>query len=711
LLVFSTAKTPKLEGSFAPFSPLARREAEYRATRPLRFGASRRRGDGNAQHSRSAFLGVAAKPLWCLGGATLLLTAATLAAACGGGDSLGPCEPGGEPASLAELSCQDEFDLLATRPLDSSLPGAFTIKTIIDQAQDDAVYFLDTERYPIHQRFATDHLGWPPGQPFVSEYLYPQRRFLLGSITRFVGAGEQGGDLWTYELAPYDTADVAMIDKSLDLFRGATFFGDELAFHPTSLEQEARAAELDGVRIVTTEEIYRGASYQPLNLGETVAQVRLVSADQLETEYVSPREIAVLDRVPNDISVVAAVVTEEFQTPLSHVNVLSQERGTPNMSLRAARAALEPYDGRWVRLTVGAFDWSIAEVSQAEADAWWEAHRPEPIAVTPFDRAPMQFLDVDDIGIADLPAVGGKAAQFGELRNVEEESLRVRDGFAIPVRYYLEFLEQNGFDAEIAAMLADPEFRADGNVRRQRLAELEAAMRAAPVDAGFLGALTWRITSEFHQTRMRFRSSSTAEDLAGFAGAGLYTSASGQVGSAEDPIEDAVRTVWASFWQFRAFEERAYFGIDHTQVAMAVLVHPTYVDETAQGVAITANLFDPGPSGEDAFYINVQLGDVSVVQPPSSGIVADQLLYFYFHNNQPATYFTHSSLAPSGETVLTRRQLFDLGRSLDAIRDHFESFYDPPPGFARLPLDVEFERVGDHVEIKQARPHPGRGSL
>lgn len=641
----------------------------------------------------------------------LAAAAVVLVAACGGGESFGPCEPDGEPASLSELSCKGEFDLLATRPLDSSLPGAFTVKTMIDQAHEDAVYFLDTERYPIHQRFASEHLGWPPGQPFVSEYLYPQRRFLLGSITLFPAAGEDGADLWTYELAPYDTADVAMIEKSLDLFRGATFFGDELAFHPTSLEQEARAAELDGVRVVTTEEIYRGASYQPLNLGETVAQVRLVSADDLETDYVSPREIAVLDRVPNDISVVAAVVTEEFQTPLSHVNVLSQERGTPNMALRAAQAELEPYDGRWVRLSVGAFDWSIVEVTQEEADAWWEEHRPAPVAVTPYDRAPGLFFDVDAIGIGDLPVVGGKAAQFGELRKVEEESLRVRDGFAVPVRYYLEFLEDNGFDARIAAMTADPDFLADGNLRRARLAELEEDMRAAPLDPGFLAMLSWRIQDEFGDARMRFRSSSTAEDLVGFAGAGLYTSATGQVGSAEDPVEDAVRTVWASFWSFRAFEERAYFGIDHTEVAMAILVHPAYVDETAQGVAITANLFDPGPQGEDAFYINVQLGDVSVVQPPSSGIVADQLLYFYFHNNQPATYFAHSSLVASGQTVLTRRQLFDLGRSLAAIRDHFETFYDPPPGFARLPLDVEFERVGDHVEIKQARPHPGRGAL
>jgi hypothetical protein len=639
----------------------------------------------------------------------LSLAAFDLAACGGGGDRLGRCEPDTDEPALPRLSCAEEFERLAARPLDSSLAGAFTVKTMIDRADRDAVHFLDTVEYPLHQSYAVDHLGWPPGQMFFLEYLTPSRRFLLGSITYFVEA-----DLWTYELAPYDTATAEMILSSLDRLAGASFFGDELAFHPTSLEQEARAAELpDRVRVVTTAEIYGGATYQPLNLGETVAQVRLVDSDQLDEEYVSPREIAVLDRVPNDIGVVAAVVTEEFQTPLSHINVLSQQRRTPNMALRGAQERLADYQGKWVRLQVGAFEWSAEEVSQAEADAWWEDNRPEPVVIAPPDASVTGFPDVDELGVADLPAVGGKAAQFGELRQVAAavEKVVVRDGFAIPVHHYLTFAAANGFDMRIAALLTDEQFLSDGAYRREQLALLEADMRAAPLDAGFLSELETRIRDEFGTTRMRFRSSSTAEDLDRFAGAGLYASESGALDDPERPIADAVREVWASLWRFRAFEERAYAGMDQTQVAMGILVHPTYVGETAQGVAITANLFDPGAGGEDAFYINVQEGDVSVVQPPDSGIVADELLYFYFHVNNPATYFSHSSLIATGETVLTARQLFDLGTALAAIREHFNGIYEPPDGFSELPLDVEFERVGDVVEVKQVRPHPGRGGL
>lgn len=625
-----------------------------------------------------------------------------------------PCEVTAAQPSLGSIDCQAEFMLQAARPLDSSLPGALTIKTIIDRAGGDALHFLDTNAYPLHQRFAVDHLGWPAGQPFISEYLYPQRRFLLGSITYYEEPG-----VWAYELAPYDTAPVEMITMSVELLAEAAFFGDDLAFHPTSEEQVARAAELPThIHVVTTDEIYAGISYQPLNLGQTIGQVRLIKIDvgDLDNQYIGPREIAVLDRVPNDISVVAAVVTEEFQTPLSHVNVLSQQRRTPNMAARGAQAGLAAYDGQWVRLTVGAFEWSVEPASQAEADAWWEAHKPTPVTIAPADVSVTDLVDVDDVSVVDIAAVGGKAAHYGELRALaaSADAVRVRDGFIVPMYFYRQFLADNGLDGQIEAMLADPRFAADGNYRREQLDALRATMLAAPVDSDLLGAIAARVRAEHPGLRMRFRSSTNAEDLQGFSGAGLYTSTSGAVDDPDRPIDGALRTVWASLWNVRAFEEREYMSIDHRDVAMAVLVHPSFRNETANGVAVTANVYDPGPGGEDAFYINVQAGEVSVVQPPGSGIVADQLMYFFRYNNQPATYYTHSTLVAPGSTVLSRRELFALGSALDEIRSHFNSFYDPPDGFGALPVDVEFKRMGSGegstIEIKQARPYPGRGS-
>ena len=655
------------------------------------------------------------RPLLCRYPGIAVLAALGLGA-CGDdtGSGAGPGDPQCEAAPLpsrAELLCQGEWLAQAARPLDASLPGARTVKTIIDRLHDDAVYFMDTAAYPMHAAFAQRHLDYPLDMPFVDEYFLPQRRFLLGAVTHY-----EEPDVWAYEIAPYDTASADLIAEAFRRLAGAAYFGARLRFHPTSEEQAARAAELPGdVPRASTDEIYAGTRFQPLNLGETYAQLRLLDAAALEAgAYISPREIAVLDRVPNDIGPVAGVITAEFQTPLSHVNVLSQQRGTPNMGLRDARAVLAPLDGRWVRLRVGAFDWSADEVSAADAEAWWQAHRSGPASIPTPDYSVTAILDVDDVGHDDVAVVGGKAANYGELRNLAAAmpDVRVRDALAIPVHHYRRFLEQNGFDVEIAAMLADPAFAGDGQVRRARLADLQARMRAAPVDAAFLGTLEARLDADFPATRMKFRSSTNAEDLERHTGAGLYDSKAGQAHDPVDTVAAALRTVWASVWNLRAFEERAYAGIEHGQVAMAVLVNPSYANEAANGVAVTANIYDPAPGGEDGFYVNAQLGEASVVQPTPT-IVADQLMYYYFHNGQPATYYARSNLVRPGETVMTRAELFDLGRSLAAVRDHFARFFTPPVGYGQLPMDVEWKLVDDGaarvIWLKQARPYPGRG--
>src|SRR6185369_5635452 len=123
--------------------------------------------------------------------------------------------------------------------------------------------------------------------------------------------------------------------------------------------------------------------YQPLNTGTAIGQLRFVKSADLSTTYVGFRDIVVLDSSPGDISVVAAMISEEFQTPLSHINVLAQNRGTPNMGLRHAMTnpMLRALEGKWVRLTVGLFDYTVAEVTMAEADAFWEAHKPPVVKV------------------------------------------------------------------------------------------------------------------------------------------------------------------------------------------------------------------------------------------------------------------------------------------------------------------------------------------
>ena len=80
-------------------------------------------------------------------------------------------------------------------------------------------------------------------------------------------------------------------------------------------------------------------------------------------------------------------------------------------------------------------------------------------------------------------------------------------------------------------------------------------MQLAPVDPGFLAALEARLEADFPATRLKLRSSTNAEDLAHHTGAGLYESRSAAVGDPARRVDDALRTVWASVWNARAFEE------------------------------------------------------------------------------------------------------------------------------------------------------------
>ncbi|PRP92817.1 Phosphoenolpyruvate synthase [Enhygromyxa salina] len=630
-----------------------------------------------------------------------------------------------DPDSSQTLGCREDFDRLAAKPLNSAKVNAYSAKTLVDTF-DDQLYVQNSDRYPIHWDFAFEHLSGQ-GKPIVpqlgdfnqSEYYSPGRRFYLGAITYY-----EGPDKWTYEISPYDTASAKMIAAAYAKIRDNSFFGERLYFHPTSEAVEHEAEELpEWVKVITTEALYADQEVQILNTGETYAKLVFVSSAELDSAYLGFRDLVVLDKVPNDISVVSGIITEAFQTPLSHINVLSQSRGTPNIALAGAWTdeELRALEGEWVRFVVTADDWTIEEVSAAQAEAWWQEHRPAPLGVPAKDLSVQALTDIeelldpmlDDEAAIDaaVPAFGGKASNYAVLAKIGA-NLNPPKAFAVPIYFYDQFLVEHGFDVRIAQLLADDSFRDDAQTRDTMLASLRDDMVAAPLNAEFEAAVLAKLDADYPGLRMRFRSSTNAEDLEGFTGAGLYTSKSGYAMSAEDPFQAAIKQVWASVWSFRAFEEREYRGIEHTAVGMALLVHRSFPDEEANGVALTANIFDQS-GAEPGFYINVQEGGASVVKP-SPGVSTDQLIYHFDFPGQPVVYIAHSNLVAPGEKVLTNAELYELGTALDAIHSYFAGIYPPnEDGWYAMDVEFKFDDVDEFDEpvlwVKQARPHPGLG--
>lgn len=655
-----------------------------------------------------------------------MLVAPSLACPSGSSEPALVCElpdDGQEVDYAQRIGCRADYDHLAAKPLSAAKVGAVSAKTVLDTI-DDAFYVQNSTKYPIHWDFAFEHLSGQ-GKPIVpplaefnqSEYYTPDRRFILGAITYY-----EGPEVWTYEISPYDTATAEQIERAYETIKRNTYFAEELYFHPTS-EAVGREAEKlpPTVKVITTEELYAGQQFQILNTGETYAQLRFIRSSELATDYLSFRELVVLDRVPNDISVVSGIITEQFQTPLSHINVLSQNRGTPNMGLREAwdHEQLRALEGQWVHLVVEVDGWRIEPTTRQEADAWWEEHRPAMVQVPGRDLSVQEITDIEDVldpnlTVAEaideaIPAFGGKASNYAVLPKIGG-NLNPPRAFAVPVFFYAQFLEQNGFDTRIEDMLDDPAFRDDVATRDATLERLREDMKAAPLDADFEQALMTKLEAEYPGVRMRFRSSTNAEDLEGFTGAGLYTSKSGEPGSTVDPVADAVRTVWSSVWLFRAFEEREYRSIDHLAVGMSLLVHRSFPDEEANGVALTANIFDQ-TGAEPGFYVNVQEGEASVVKPPV-GVTSDQFIYHFDFPGQPIVYVAHSNLLPEGETVLTYAETYELGKALKDIHTYFATIYSPnASGWYAMDVEFKFDDVDEYDEpilwIKQARPHPG----
>jgi hypothetical protein len=642
---------------------------------------------------------------------------------------------------LEKIGCPSDYDALASLPFDASIPGARSGKVVLDLCADNLcetkkLYFQNSNLYPIHWEFARAHLSDPMSSlrvvPQLSEFNaeygkpYQDRRFLLGAVSYYEAPAK-----WTLEIAPYDSSTPEMIEELYDAVKEQSYFGPVLSFHPTSEDVAKQAALLPkDVRVITTEDLYKDIEYQPLNLGESVGPIRFIRSQDLQTEYVTSRTIVVLDSVPNDITPVAGIITEEFQTPLSHINVLMRARGRPNMGLRSGRlheklAGFQ--DGDLVRLTVGAFDFDVQPATVEESEDWWRLNKPEKVTVPAPDvevtdirdietvtkhTDEFPYVELEDIQTA-IRAFGGKASNYSVFST--DSMVPAKKAFAIPVYYYDRYMRENGFFDRIATLREDDQFKNEDAYRDAELQALRDDMMATDIDDQFKSRLKAKLDADFPGRSMRFRSSTNAEDLNGFPCAGCYDSHTG------DPTEhggdqiaaasEAIRKTWATVWNLRTFDERELNGIDHTQVCMALLVHTNFPAEEANGLAITDNIFDQSGNAP-GFYVNVQEGGTFEVVAPPPGITSDSFLFQYFFPKKPIIYYTHSNVTiPSGTDVLTVDEIYALGDALAAINERFRHAYAPADGgWWALEVDFKFDDEANPgtpaLYIKQARPYP-----
>ncbi|MBN2192979.1 MAG: lamin tail domain-containing protein [Polyangiaceae bacterium] len=619
---------------------------------------------------------------------------------------------------LRALRTMGDFEALAAARARTGISG---VEFIVDMNAGDRTTLLDSADWDLHYLFISEvidrephadrctsegyrafHQGWVAFS-WEQYYRVEGRRYLLGNLVHHAGP-----DLHTVEFAVGDEITPELMERAFYAVLQAVPDPTEWAIRPQDLRQVEVAQALEGeVPLVDPNAPYRDVTFQPLTPAVAYGTLRFVPADAITGSSIGPHDILITERVPNDLPFIAGLVTEAIQTPLSHVNILSRARGTPNMYLRDARRdpRIEPLIGDLVRIEVRAADFSLRVASAEEAVAFWEeregAIAPQYPRLDTSRRGPQPLADHD---FGSLPAVGGKAAQLAELLRVPvcARTALPDQPFALPVVHSLEHFTASGAEAQLAELRADPAFVADTAIRDAGLATVRELIRDHPVDPQVLEAVLAEIARTFPDRRLRFRSSSNTEDLASFSGAGLYDSVPWEPLEGRGGVEEALRTVWASLWNTRAYDEREAYRVDQSSVAMAILVHPAYHHEAANGVVVSRDILDPMRG--DRYYVNAQIGE-ALVTNPAPGVLSDQLA---ISPGNPArqTFRSESSL-PGNHPVLSLAELDQLTCSMYFVHQHFRDLLDPEHANGWFAMDVEFKLMGPErtLAFKQARPY------
>lgn len=602
--------------------------------------------------------------------------------------------------------------------------GIESIGVIVDMRAGDVVWFLNSGDWELHYSFIREHIDMQPRldrcdpvqrvefnkawYAFSEENYFrvEGRRYLLATMVRHASG------LSTIEFSPGDVISPEQMEHLFFTVVKKLPDPEAWALRPQSQDQLQKMRALEGrLPIVAQDAPFRDLTFQPLTLGRAYGTLRFVPVEEIREQALGPRDIVITDQVPNDIPLLAGLITESFQTPLAHVNVLSRGRGTPNMALRDAREdpAVAPYLDTLVRLDVEGSGFTLSPADSAEAIEFWQNRLPEGPPLVPASNLGVRgVVPLADRGLPDLPAIGGKAAQLAELGRVTfrqnqlcHGAARPSNPFAIPIVHSVEHFEASGARALLDELREDEDFVADPLVRARGLERVQARILEHPVDPELVAQVYAAISQRFPGTRVRFRSSSNVEDLPGFNGAGLYQSLGDSVTHASE-VEDGIRSIWASLWSLRAYDERSYYNVNQDACAMGVLIHDAFPSEAVNGVAISRDALSP--THADRYYLNVQVGE-ALVTNPAPGVQSEQFT-FELYRSPSAVYHTKSSFSPDAH-VMTEAESWNIVCALLDIHQHFQPLLDPAGENPWFAMDIEFKLLGQNRTplIKQARPY------
>ena len=322
-----------------------------------------------------------------------------------------------------------------------------------------------------------------------------------------------------------------------------------------------------------------------------------------------------------------------------------------------------------------------------------------------------------DLTNEDVEIVGGKNASLGEMIGaLQEEGVRVPDGFATTAEAYWQFLQHNDLKDQIESNIERLE------KEEQSLSETGKAIRRLFYQAEFPPEVESAIRQAYRELSQKYdtkevdiaaRSSATAEDLPEASFAGQQETFLNVTGEKE--VLEACRQCYASLFTNRAISYRKEKRFDDLNIALSVGIQKMvrsdrasagvmFSIDTETGFKDTAIITAAWGLGENVVQGTVNPDQYTVFKPLLKDDLQPIIEKVKGSKAKKMVYATEGSKTTQNiETLEKERQAFvlsdeeilHLARWAIAIESHYGK-----------PMDLEWAKDGDTEElyIVQARP-------
>ncbi|PIF59714.1 PEP/pyruvate-binding domain-containing protein [Flavobacterium sp. 2] len=593
----------------------------------------------------------------------------------------------------------EAFKAFRGKPLSDKFSNIESVKVIYDLRKQKMYYFNST-LIPLHYDFALNYLHYNQDLEVFNNENYSNtqkdRDFLLGNLNHI-----KGTDKWIFELAASDHMPIPLIERFFNLVINSTFIGKNLKFYLNNPEQmEWFQQNKFKIPCVKSDYIFNEITYQEVVSGSNVGILKQYKIKDLENRKPNSNEIVILDGTPDVLPNVRGIIVNELQTPLSHLVLLGKNRKIPIMAYTKVfkDENIHKLLSKKVELKIEVDTFFIKETDKKIVEKVNSKKKKLTI-----DNTVTDLVDLSKIPKKGVNYIGSKAQNMAYLIAVSKEIpfKTPEDAHAIPFYFYTKHIQKESISPIINELLNSTKKDSTVWVNKQ-LKKIRDAIKKEPVDPELIAKLNKTFKNTAFRN-FRFRSSTNAEDLDDFNGAGLYDSKTGILGDSIKTFEKAIKQVWASVWNEASYNERELFGIDQHNIAMGVLVHRSFPDELANGVIITKNIFRENFPG---ITVNIQKGENSVVKP-EKGEICEQFIAYHFNSGTNDDDFdvdyTSISNLNNNEPLLSRKEMSRLFLVSSKIEEKMYRYWRKN---TYHPVDIEFKIVGENRDlyIKQVRP-------